>query len=375
MDLFGNFYRHLFRVLPRNEFGFLHDAFEDFVLEDWPGVVRGQHRFFSTLTRRNSQWIAADTAEATMRMGSKRLADLVRTGELQGIFIKTGRHRTECWIKRETLRAWASNHDSECAQYMSRLEAKRALGLKHETLTKVAQAGLIGHVSGSEKFFRKNGMYFLREDVLRIKRAFEKHSVVQIYSRPDELIALRHGLKNYLGRDAGLPAVIRAVVEGTLVPAGHTTRFPGITGYLFRSEDLRKYRPVETAVPPGGFLNFKEAAAVLGTRTEVIRGLVAHGVLSSPNKYQPGLSKLVPAAEVKRFAELYVDAKAIANSANTPIRLLKRHLRESGVPMLEISVAEKGTKVFLRRELEATICTLTGYAKDMQCMLPTLRES
>jgi hypothetical protein len=27
-QVFGNFYRHLFRVLPRSQFGFLHNAFE-----------------------------------------------------------------------------------------------------------------------------------------------------------------------------------------------------------------------------------------------------------------------------------------------------------------------------------------------------------
>jgi TniQ len=38
--IFGNFYRHLFRVLPRSEFGFLHDVFESFVIEDWKGLIR-----------------------------------------------------------------------------------------------------------------------------------------------------------------------------------------------------------------------------------------------------------------------------------------------------------------------------------------------
>jgi hypothetical protein len=35
--IFGNFYRYLFRVLPRSEFGFLRDVFERFVIEDWKG--------------------------------------------------------------------------------------------------------------------------------------------------------------------------------------------------------------------------------------------------------------------------------------------------------------------------------------------------
>jgi hypothetical protein len=51
-DIFRNFYRHLFRVLPRREFGFLHDAFEQFVIEDWTGLIRGQHRYFSAAVRR-----------------------------------------------------------------------------------------------------------------------------------------------------------------------------------------------------------------------------------------------------------------------------------------------------------------------------------
>jgi hypothetical protein len=67
---------------------------------------------------------------------------------------------------------------------------------------------------------------------------------VGAYSKPGEVIALRHAVKNYLGHGAGLAAVIRAVVDGALVPVGRTKRFRGITGYLFRTHDLRKYRPV-----------------------------------------------------------------------------------------------------------------------------------
>jgi len=57
--------------------------------------------------------------------------------------------------------------------------------------------------------------FFLREDVMNIKHAFEKYAEpAREYSKPGELIALRHALKNYLGRDSGLPAVIQAVIEG-----------------------------------------------------------------------------------------------------------------------------------------------------------------
>ena len=138
---------------------------------------------------------------------------------------------------------WIAARDAELARYMPRPEAERALGLKNFTLATVAAAGAIRYLKGSVGNFPSRCFFFLREDVMKIKDAFEKHSVpVKAYAKPGEFIALRHAMKNYLGR--------RAVVEGSLVPVGYTNRFRGITGYLFRSEDLRKYREYSRASAP-----------------------------------------------------------------------------------------------------------------------------
>ena len=97
------------------------------------------------------------------------------------------------------------------------------------------------YVEGPERNF-PSCFSFLRDDIVGIKHAFDIHAVPsKEYSRPGELIALRHAMKNYLGCDSGLAAVIRAVVDGSLVPVGYTNQFRGITGYIFLSKDLRKY--------------------------------------------------------------------------------------------------------------------------------------
>src|SRR5437870_10712201 len=102
---------------------------------------------------------------------------------------------------------------------------KDTLGLKNFTLATVAAAGAIRYVKGPERNFPARCFFFLRADVMKIKQAFEKHSVpVTEYSEPGEFIALRHAMKNYLGRDSGLAAVIRAVVDGNLVQAVRTNR-------------------------------------------------------------------------------------------------------------------------------------------------------
>jgi len=54
--------------------------------------------------------------------------------------------------------------------------------------------------------------------------------------------SLRHAVKNCLGRDTGLSAVIRAVANGNLVLLGYTKRFAGTTECLFWAKDPRSGR-------------------------------------------------------------------------------------------------------------------------------------
>jgi hypothetical protein len=360
-DIFGNFYRHLFRVLARGEFGFLHEVFERFVIEDWKGLIRGQHRYFSPVVRQKCYWVTASEAERMARMAGERVLDLVRQGQLHGIFLSVpgSGGRTECWIRRESLNQWITHRDADLARYMARPEAKRALGLTDCTVVKVAAAGAIRYVKGPERNFPSGVFYFLREDVIMIKDAFENHAVAaKGYSIPGKLIALRHAIKNYLGRDSGLADVIRAVVGGNLAPVGCTKRFRGITGYLFLSEELRKYRPVsDVKVPPEGFLNYREAASLLGIRTNVVRGLVLQGVLTAPAGYRNGYSKLVPAKQVQRFAERYVAATVITKHFNLSGWSFARYLRESGTPLLAVSIPDegKGQALFLPKDTAAHV--------------------
>ena len=357
-ESFGNFYRHLFYALPRSDFGFLHEGFETFVVEDWKGVVRRGSRTLSAGTREKSMWIPAQQAAQKAHLNSARVADLVRQRKLDGIFhrVRQRWQHTECWIKRASLDRWIAARDTDLAQYMPRPEAQQALGLHGLTLLRVAEAGLIRYVQGSEHYFRP-GFHFLREDISKIKYGFEKHAVpAREYSKPGELTALRYALI-YLRRASGLPAVIRDVVDGTLVPVVYTNQFPGITGYLFPSERLRMYRCVAgVQTPPEGFLNYSEAASRLGwTSADVIAGLVAQGILGVSAVHQNGRSKLVPASEIQRFASQYIAVKALARHLDVKNDWLRSHLRKSGTPTLAVPVGTGRRALFLTKEVAAEV--------------------
>lgn len=96
---------------------------------------------------------------------------------------------------------------------------------------------------------------------------------------------------------------------------------------------------------------------MLGVRTPVIRGLVAQEILRAPAGYRNRLSKLVSAADTRRFAERYVPATLVGKRLNLSGQLLARYSRESGMPLLAVPIPEagRGPAPFLSREIAANI--------------------
>jgi hypothetical protein len=121
-NIFGGFYFQLFRALPRNQFGFIHDVFEEFVGQDWKGLVRGQHRFFSASTRQKSLWLSLPEATRVAHTNPRRIVGLIRQGEIEGVFVKLRRARKQCWVKRGSLTQWVVARDKEFARYIARDE-------------------------------------------------------------------------------------------------------------------------------------------------------------------------------------------------------------------------------------------------------------
>jgi hypothetical protein len=221
--IYGNFYRHLFRVLSAGEAAFLRQEFERFVVAEWKGLIRGTHRYFSPSVHAQSHWVCPHDAEKLARTTSNRIMDLVRAGQIDGLFVKVST-RTECWVKRDSLSRWIVRRDSELARYMLRPEVEKALGIKNITATSIAEAGAIRYVRGPTCDFPVGVTYFLREDVMRIRDAFERYAApVCDYVKPGSLIALRHAVKNFLGVGQDCLGDLRSSERRTRLSRTHTT--------------------------------------------------------------------------------------------------------------------------------------------------------
>jgi len=347
-SVFGLFLGQMNRLFKSNEFGFLHDAFGEFIARNWTGIERG--KFFSKVTRENSRWIPTKEVAGLIRACEVRVVELVKRGELDGVFAYPGKPGSQCWITRESLSRWIQKRDSEIGCYISNLEASKILGLQTGIVLMLAKAGLIRYRNGSQHGF-PHDHYFHRDDVINIRDAFERYSVSQRQTSGRflaELVTLRHGLPVHLGWQQVFPAAIRAVVDGTLVPVAYTKRLSGISRFLFQASHLRQfYRELQGRMPAGGYVNCTEAASILATTTEVIRKLAERGILHAPTGTR-GSPRLLPMGSLCQFARRYVPVSLLAEHFHTSCPRVHQYLKSRGIDVLTIPLNHQ-CKLFVPR--------------------------
>jgi hypothetical protein len=144
-SVYGDFYQYLLDAAHHREFKFLVDAFDEFVVQCWPGVVRGQHRLVPQSTREKMSWIPALQAARLAGLTASQITELVREGKLTGTFVRPSKSsgRIECWLDRESLKQWIGRRDADFSDFISQAEAMQFLGLTTTTLSSLACNGVV----------------------------------------------------------------------------------------------------------------------------------------------------------------------------------------------------------------------------------------
>jgi hypothetical protein len=348
-SLYGDFYEYLLDMARHQKFHFLIDGFNMFVVQYWPGILRGQHRLAVEPSRKTMRWIPASQAAKLARLAAPQFSEFVRGGTLTGVFItpSKSRGRTECWLEREELLRWVASRDADFVGFISQREAMRVLGLTAATLNSLGRNGIVELCKGPDRGFPP-GVHFRRRDVEVIVKAFSDHSIAEEAPVLAKWIPLREALRRYLGRD-GFCAFVRAMLSGALRPVGYDPEIRGILGFRFSVQDIKRYCPAmpKQSAPPG-FVTYRVAAARLGSNTEIVRNLVAEGLLHSYRGTPRGVLML-RALDVEGFAAQYVPIKIIAERFDTGSRTVAKILEENGAEVLVIHLPGKGNKLFVRK--------------------------
>lgn len=347
--VYGDFYQYLIDSTHQAEFKFLIDAFDQFVAKHWPGILRGQHRLVPQSTREKMRWIPASQAARLSGLTAPQITELVRIGALTGIFFSPpqSRSRVECWLDREGLAKWIADRDSDLAGFIGQAEATQALGLTEVTLRSLAESGLVEMAKGPVRGFPP-GVYFRQQDVQRIMTAFSDGTWTEVAPDGDKVILLRDALRRYLGR-TGFSELVRAVLCGALQPMARDSSVAGVLGFQFRIDDVKRYAPARPKPSvPTGLLTHAQTAAALKSNLEVVRNLVAEGLLER-HRDSPGGVYLLRARDVEEFGARYVTVKSIAERFKVGSRTVSEALKQHGAEVVVIPLPGKGNKLFVRK--------------------------
>jgi hypothetical protein len=348
-DIYGDYYQYLLDAAHHAEFNFLIDTFDEFVVQHWPGVVRGQHRLLPQSTCGKKRLVPAVQAAKIAGLTAPQITTLVRVGILAGAFVNPpkSRGRVECWLDRVGLAQWIAHRDFDLAGFISQAEAMQLLGVTAETLRSFTRSGLVEMSKGPDRGFPP-GVHVRRQDVERIQAAFPGSTWMEAAPIGDKVVLLREALRRQLGR-TGFVEFIRAALSGTLAPVARDPSVAGILGFLFSIDDVKRYAPARLKPPvPSGLVTYSTAAAVLKTNTEVVRNLVAEGLLECHRDSPLGI-QLLHASEVEGFASRYVTIKSIAERLEVGSRTISEALKQEGAEVLVIPLPGKGNKLFARK--------------------------
>jgi len=356
VSVFGSFYRSLYQEFKEKEFDFLRIAFEEFLNKEWTGLYRGGSMSNSS-TKIYSQWLTLKQASSLIEgIGDKGLRKLYNEGKIKGILEKIGEtEQATLWLDRTSLEEYIASLN----KWMPRKEVETLLGLNITSLIALGGAGIYKYEKGRVISSERRSYLFEADIVRNIFEAFEKSDAPIVkYDRPTTShTALQHAMPNFLGSNKGLPKVIEAVLNGKLAPIARAGKFLGIKDFIFDSQLLKSYRPIESSSSCSEFLSMSELVNHLSVHQSYATALVRNGFLGPPAKCESTSEKSISMKHVRLFEQNYIFASVIAKKCGTGTQWVAGYFESLGIKAT-ILILKNGSKTYLYQKTQLALIVI-----------------
>lgn len=220
-------------------------------------------------------------------------------------------------------------------------EARRALGLTNEGMGSLVSAGcLVPILPRRGREAREDR--FDRADVERLALGLSD-GVRRLRAVPSDCALLPQAARRGM---SSIGLIVRALVDGRLVPRGRLPGRPGLSGLVLKVDDVLSLHRARTDDVP-----WSEVVSGIGD-ARLARSLVASGRLRlrrAPCGFRNRHRREVPRADWSEFSRGFVSAGELARSSGTSAAAVARRLSRSGIGPAFAS-ASPGGPTFYRRE-------------------------
>ncbi|MEL6439837.1 MAG: TniQ family protein [Cyanobacteria bacterium J06621_8] len=343
---FGNFYRRLYKNFPRQTFGFLHEAFENYLATQWDGgYLNSKLGRIEMPDDCDRKFLSGVETAKLLSMKEAWVLRLVECGTLKGRLRKMGK-RTSVLVERESAEAYLQN----LANAISVKEVAKILGVGSK-----AVVHLIEH-SCVQAFRGRTVDGYLKWLILPDAPVNLLDSIDVLLKKTTnrgdiETCSFDLAIRRLSGSGCSVGRFVRAILDEAIIPISKNPR-TGLKQYCFDIQDVdqlveeyfRKYKKV---------LNVLDVAILLGVKQEVAAFWIDRGFIAAEVKvHKHCRHRKVLQSSIKEFQTQYVTALELARQIDTSPRKIVSLLGDRNVIPVTGKAIDGGRQyLFLRREV------------------------
>ena len=345
---FGNFYLRLYKNFPRQTFGFLHEAFENYLATQWDGgYLNSKLGRIEMPDDRDRKFLSGVETAKLLKMTEAWVLRSVECGTLKGRLRKMGK-RTSVLVDRESAEAYLENLKNS----ISPKDVAKILGIERKTVVNLIEHFCIPAfrgrtVDGHQKWL------------------IDRNAPVELLNRIDVLLnktkkitdrcSFDLAIRRLSGSGCSIGGFVSIILDKTIVPVCKI-QGTGLKQYCFDTQDVDRlveeyYRKDEEV------LTVLDIAILLGVKQQVAAFWIDRGFIEAEIKiHQHHRHRKVLKSSIKEFQTQYVTAVELARQMDTSPRKVVSLLGDRNILPVTGKLVDGGRQyLFLRREAETAL--------------------
>lgn len=317
-DAFGTLYRVLYRELATPDFDFLRLAFEEYLRENWFGLLGRRNRRLSppTVARHPRKPLHAIAQEAGA--GKAIVRHLARAGAIRADAVRHQSGRTTWSVPdEEALRV-----TTYVADRITVREASVLLAISRPRVRELIDAGMLD-VRIQRTDARAATWLLSRSSVERLGRMWTISDASDNgTARPQILFSKL--LRTWMLRTGEFPAMVSAIAAGVLRPLGRTQPKGGLGSVVLPEDEVHEWLRARR-ISVDTWVSIDAAAKLLGIKQQVAYELAARGMLAATVASDDAEGhRRVHRDAIDAFRRTYMSLAEIAKARGTsPRHILK----------------------------------------------------
>ncbi|MGK7937411.1 MAG: hypothetical protein AB4206_16710, partial [Xenococcaceae cyanobacterium] len=347
---FGNFYRRLYKNFPRDTFGFLHTAFENYLATQWDGGYLNtklgrikmpndvEHKFLS----------GVETARL-LKMTEAWVLRSVECGTLKGQLRKMGK-RTLVLVERESAEAYLKNLKNS----ISTEDVAKILGIGRKAVVNLIEHSCLKAFRGrtADGYLR----WLIHSDApVELLNSIDALLKETIDREKTDKCSFDLAIRRLSGSGCTIGRFVSTILDKTIVPVSKDKGI-GLKQYCFDVQDVNRLVK-EYFKGDEDILNVLEVATLLGIKQQVAAFWIDRGFIQAEIEiHQHYHHRKVLRSSIEEFQAKYVTAVELASQLDTSSRKIVGLLRDRKIlPVTGKSIDGGRQYLFVRGKVMAIL--------------------